>query len=130
MREEGYVRVLLSAVLLLASAGCAAVPAPQFSWPPQWVWAPSWEPRPGQLTLSNYRFTMVNVEAVMATGPECAPADPSVPASTFELPYKGTHVLVAAPNTDVCWRRQLADGKWTDWSRAFTGSGQHIDARL
>jgi len=117
------VRVLLSAALLLATAGCA-------SWPPQFVWTPSWGAHPGQLTLSNDRFTMASVQAVMATGPDCAPADSSAPTTDFALPFKGTRVLVAAPKADVCWRRQLADGKWTDWNRAFTGSGRYIDARL
>ena len=74
---------------------------------------------------------MVSVQAVMATGPDCAPAVPSAaPTTAFELPFKGTRVLVAAPNADVCWRRQLADGQWTDWNRAFTGSGRYIDAQL
>jgi hypothetical protein len=125
MQEGGYVRAFLSAALLLATAGCADT-----TWPPQWVWTPTWWSHPGQLTLSNYRFTIVSVQAVMATGPECAPGDPSASATAFELPYKGSHVLVATPNADVCWRRQLANGQWTDWNRAFTGSGRHIDAQL
>ncbi len=125
MKKGGYVRVLLSAGLLLATAGCAGS-----AWPPQWVWTPSWAPHPGQLTLSNDRFTMASVQAVMATGPDCAPANPAAPATAFELPFKGTHVLEAAPNADVCWRRQLAVGRWSEWNRAFTGSGRYVDAQL
>lgn len=125
MKKGGYVRVLLSAGLLLATAGCAGS-----AWPPQWVWTPSWAPHPGQLTLSNDRFTMASVQAVMATGPDCAPANPAAPATAFELPFKGTHVLKAAPNADVCWRRQLAVGRWSEWNRAFTGSGRYVDAQL
>lgn len=121
-------RVFLSAALLLATAGCASWPA---AWPPPFVSTPYWMTRPGQLTLSNYRFTMSSVQAVMATGPVCAPADLAAPTTTaFELPFKGTHVLEAAPNADICWRRQLADGRWSEWNRAFTGTGQYVDARL
>lgn len=114
-------RVILSAALLLATAACA-------NQPPPWVWIPNFGPHPGQLTLTNYRFANASVEAVMATGPECAA--PDAPATAFDLPFKGTHVLVAAPNADVCWRRQLADGRWTDWNRAFTASGRYIDTQL
>lgn len=126
MGKGGYVRVFLSVALLLATAGCAGT-----TWPPQWVWTPDWVTNPGQLALSNYRFPMASVQAVMATGPECAPADPSAaPGAAFDLPFKGTRVVVATPSADVCWRRQLANGQWTDWNRAFTGSGRHIDAQL
>ena len=59
-----------------------------------------------------------------------APNFSAVPATAFDLPYKGTRVLVATPSADVCWRRQLADGQWTEWNRAFTGSGQFVDVRL
>lgn len=115
-------RGFLSAALLLATAGCTHWPA---------AWTPYWMTPPGQLTLSNFRFTMVSVQAVMATGPFCAPADLAARTTTaFKLPFKGTHVLEAAPNADICWRRQLADGRWSEWNRALTGTGKYVDAQL
>jgi len=125
MSKAAFVRGFVSAALLFATAGCA-----DSTWPPQWVWVPTWWAHPGQLTLSNYRFTDANIQAVMATGPDCMPADPSASLAAFDLPFKGSRVIAAAPNSDVCWRRQLADGQWTDWSRAFTASGRYVDAQL
>ena len=111
-------RGLLAAVALLGLASCS-----YYGWP-------GWTPPPGQLTLSNDRFAHAPVEAVMAAGPDCTPADATAPATSFDLPFKGSRVLVAAPHSDICWRRQLADGQWTDWSRAFTASGRFIDSQL
>ena len=125
MSNKAYVRALLSAALLLALAGCEGS-----SFPTQYVWTPTWFSHPGQLTISNYRFTDASVQAVMATGPDCAPADPSVPPTAFDLPFKGSRVIAAAPSADVCWRRQLTSGQWTDWNRAFTASGRYVDAQL
>ena len=125
MSKKAYVKALVSAAVLLATAGCADT-----VWPPQFVWTPSWASRPGQLTISNYRFADVSVQAVMATGQDCAPADPSVPSTAFDLPFKGSRVIAAVPSADVCWRRQLANGQWTDWNRAFTASGRYVDAQL
>jgi hypothetical protein len=123
MKNGGGMRVLLAAGALLALASCS-----YYGWP-----SPTsliWTPPPGQLTLSNDRFDQAPIEAVMAAGPDCAAADPSTPATDFVLLFKGTRVIVAAPNTDICWRRQLANGQWTDWNRAFTASGRFIDVQI
>jgi len=110
------VRILLSAAVLLVTASCTAM---------------IWTPPPGQLTLSNNRFDHASIEAVVTAAPDCAAAtDPATPATAFDLPFKGTRVLVAAPNADICWRRQVAGGPWTDWNRAFTASGRFIDSQL
>jgi hypothetical protein len=123
MSGGGYVRILLSEVVLLATASCTSYFGGS---PTSWLWTPP----PGQLTLSNYRFDHANIEAVMAAGPDCTPTDPSVPATAFDLAFKGSRVLVAAPNVDICWRRQVAGRPWTDWNRAFTASGKFIDSQL
>jgi hypothetical protein len=122
MKRGVGVRVLLAAGALLGLASCS-----YYGWssPTSWVWTPP----PGQLTLSNYRFGQAPIQAVVATGPDCA-VDPSTPATNFVLLFKGTRVLVATPNADICWRRRLADGQWTDWNRAFTASGRFIDAQI
>jgi hypothetical protein len=117
-----YVRALLSAAVLVATTSCT----PYWGWGlTSWVWTPP----PGQLTLSNYRFDHANIEAVVTAAPDCVAA-PATPTSAFDLPFKGTRVIVAAPNADICWRREVTGGQWTDWSRAFTASGRFIDARL
>jgi len=123
MKNGGGVRILLAAGALFGLASCS-----YYGWT-----SPTslfWTPPPGQLTLSNYRFDQAPIEAVMAAGPDCAATDPSTPATDFVLLFKGTRVLVAAPNTDICWRRQLANGQWTDWNRAFTASGRFIDNQI
>jgi hypothetical protein len=123
MKQGVGVRVLLAAGALLGLASCS-----YYGWPSPTSWV--WTPPPGQLTLSNYRFEQAPIEAVMAAGPDCAAPDPSTPATDFVLLFKGTRVLVAAPNSDICWRRQLANGQWTDWNRAFTASGRFIDTQI
>ncbi len=116
-------RILLSAAALLVTAACTQYQGSSFT-------SLFWPPPPGQLTLTNYRFDHAAIQAVVAVGPDCAPVDPSVPATAFDLPFKGSRVLVAAPNTDICWRRQVAGGPWTEWNRAYTASGKFIDTRL
>ncbi|HWB47767.1 MAG TPA: hypothetical protein VG651_01545 [Stellaceae bacterium] len=122
MRKGGQVRVLLSAAVLLVTASCSQY----YGVSPVSL---AWTPPPGQLTLSNYRFEHAAIEAVIAAGPDCTPLDATAPTA-FDLPFKGTHVLAAAPNADICWRRQVAGGQWTDWNRAFTASGKFIDVQL
>ncbi len=114
MRGRGVVRGLLSAGLLLVLAACAG---------PPWFFLP-----PGQLSLSNFRFDHANIEAVIATGPECAA--PGAPATAFDLPFKGTRVIEAVPDADICWRRQTGAGQWTEWNRAYTATGRAIDSQL
>jgi hypothetical protein len=115
MSKGGYVRVILSAALLLATTSCA-----------DW----SWTPPPGHLTLSNYRFEHAAVEAVATAAPDCGAPDPSMPVTAFDLPFKGTRVVEAAPAADICWRRQVGGGQWTDWNRVYTASGRFIDVQL
>ena len=117
MREGGYVRSLLLLMAVLGLAGCNYYDLSVWSLPP------------GQLTLSNYRFDHAPIEAMMVAGPDCTPVEGAAPTD-FDLPFKGTRVLVAAPRSDICWRRQLADGRWTDWNRAFTATGRFVDAQL
>jgi hypothetical protein len=88
-----------------------------------------WTPPPGQLTLSNDRFDHAPIQAVMAPGADCTQADPSA-ATAFDLPFKGSHVIIASPHSDICWRRQVAGGQWTEWNRAFTASGRFVDSEL
>jgi hypothetical protein len=113
MSEGGYVRILLLAAVLIGAASCTLVALP-----------------PGQLALTNYRFDDANIQAIVTTAPDCSAADPAAPVAAFDLPFKGTRVIAAAPDADVCWRRQIPGGQWTDWNRAFTASGRSIDVQL
>ena len=114
---------IVAVALLLVTASCDYLP-------PLGSWTPQWGPVQGQLTLSNYRFGRASIEAIVTPSPDCAAVDPASGAAAFDLPFKGTRVIVAAPKADICWRRQLASGQWTDWNRAFTGSGRFIDSQL
>jgi hypothetical protein len=93
-------------------------------------------PPAGRLMLSNYSFLPAHVQAVLASGPECAIGDAGT-VTDFVLPPNGTRVLPAPPGMDVCWRRENAAGEangappndgWTAWSRALTGPGRFLDA--
>jgi hypothetical protein len=121
MSKGGYVRIFLSAALLLGATSCAD----PMAWTP-----PMPAPPPGELILSNNRFDHVAVEAVVTAAPDCTAADPAAPALAFNLPYKGTHVVAAAPAADICWRLQTHGGQWSEWNRAFTASGRHVDMQL
>ena len=111
-------RGFLAAASLLGLASCA-----YYDWS-------VWTLPPGQLTLSNYRFSHAPIEAVMASGADCTLTAASDAPTSFDLPFKGSRVIVAMPNSDICWRRQLADGRWTDWNRAFTAAGRFVDSQL
>jgi hypothetical protein len=114
MKKAGCVRILLSVVALVGAASCTTLLAPA----------------PGQLALTNYRFDHAAIQAVVTAAPDCSAADAVPPTTAFDLPFKGTRVIVAAPAADICWRRQVAGGQWTAWNRAFTASGRSIDSQL
>lgn len=107
-------RTLLSAAVLIGATSCTLATSPP----------------PGHLTLSNYRFDHAAIEAVVTAAPDCSVSDPAMPPAAFDLPFKGTRVIEAAPAADICWRRQATGGQWTDWNRAFTASGRFIDVQL
>jgi hypothetical protein len=113
MKESrGCVRIPLSAAVLLTTASCAFFgPLPH-------------------LALSNNRFDHAAIEAVVSAAADCSPANPNVAPLAFDLPFKGTRVIEAAPAGDICWRRKTEPGQWTEWNRAFTASGRSIDVPL
>jgi hypothetical protein len=110
MRGGGFVRILLSAAVLLLTASCVA----ENNWSPIAFWL-----GPSHLALSNFRFDHAPIEAVISAAPDCSPINPNVPPIAFDLPFK-----------DICWRRQAPGGMWTDWNRAHTASGHSIDVQL
>lgn len=114
-------RILLAAALLLMTASCVS----QNNWSPISIFT-----GPGHLQLSNFRFDRAGVEAVVAAAPDCSPAAPGAGPLDFDLPFKGTRVIDAPGNTDICWRRQIAPGQWTEWNHAFIASGLSVDAQL
>jgi hypothetical protein len=109
-----YARILVAGALLAGAAGCSLTDGPPL----------------GRLTLSNYRFDSAAVEAMLTAAPDCTAPDPSMAVTAFELPFKGTRVIEAAPATDICWRRKVAGSPWTDWNRAYTATGRVIDSQL
>jgi hypothetical protein len=115
------VRILLAAAVLLITASCIS----QNNWSPLPI-----STGPVYLALSNFRFGHAAIEAVVSAAPDCSPAAPGAGPIAFDLPFKGTRVIEAPPATDICWRRQIAAGKWTDWNRAFTASGRSVDVQL
>ena len=114
MSRESVVRGLLMAVAALGLAGCAD---------PNWLAAPS-----GHLTLSNFRFEHVRVQTAVTASPDCNAGGAAV--ADFDLPFMGTRVIKAAPDGDICWRRQIGAGNWTDWNRAYTANGRSVDSQL
>jgi hypothetical protein len=122
MRGGGFVRILFSAAVLLMTVSCVS----QNNWSPLSLFGAA----PAHLALSNFRFGNAAIEAVVSAAPDCSPAVPNAPPVDFILPFKGTRVIEAAPDTDICWRRQTGPGLWTEWNRAFTASGRSIDVQL
>ena len=93
-------------------------------------------PWAGRLELSNFSYSLTDVEAIVTPYPDCA-LHPGVVPLDFKLPLNGTWVIPASPGMDVCWRREVAaegqspqSHQWTQWNRAFTSSGGLIDSRL
>ena len=84
---------------------------------------------PGHLQLSNFRFDRASIEAIVAAAPDCSPAPGTAPVD-FDLPFKGTHVIDAPGGADICWRRQVGPGQWSDWNHAFIAAGLSTDAQL
>ena len=111
-------RILLSAALLLVTAGCVS----QNNWSPMSIYL-----GPGHLQLSNFRFDRAQIEAVVAAAPDCSAPTPPI---DFELPFKGTRVIDAPGGADVCWRRQVAPGQWSEWNHAFIAGGLSTEAQL
>jgi hypothetical protein len=142
----------------IALAPAAAVPAPQpaYALPPLFIplipaqasasvdnrpAPPIWlgPPRSGRLTLSNFTFDLVDVEAVVTHTADCGVSAGTAPID-FKLPLNSTRVIPVPAGADICWRRQTmqppvgsaaaAAASWTPWNRVFTSSGRSIDAQL
>ena len=111
-------RILISAVLLLVTAGCVS----QNNWSPVSIFT-----GPGHLQLSNFRFDRAQIEAVVAVAPDCSAPTPPI---AFNLPFKGTRVIDAPGDSDICWRRQVAPGQWTEWNHAFIAGGLSTEEQL
>lgn len=90
---------------------------------------------PGRLTLSNYVFKLVDVEAIVTPYPDCD-LHPGMVPMDIKLALNGTWVITAPPGMDVCWRRALPPSPnapkpvWTQWNRDYTGQGRSIDSTL
>ncbi len=90
---------------------------------------------PGRLTLSNFRFGLADVEAIVTPYPDCA-IHPGIVPVDFKLPLNSTWVIPTQPGMDVCWRRSLPPTAaaptpvWTEWSRDYTGNGRVVDSQL
>lgn len=111
-------RILLSAALLLVTASCVS----QNNWSPISIFT-----GPGHLQLSNFRFDRAQIEAVVAAAPDCSAPTPPI---AFDLPFKGTRVIDAPGDSDICWRRQVGPGQWSEWNHAFIAGGLSTEAQL
>jgi hypothetical protein len=115
------VRILLAAAVLVATASCVS----ENNWSPLPLWI-----GPAHLSLSNFRFDRASVEALVTTATDCSPATPGAEPLAFDLPFKATRLIDAPPDADICWRRQVGPGQWTEWNRALTATGRSIDTQL
>lgn len=93
-------------------------------------------PQSARLTLSNFRFDLADVEAVITPYPDCGP-HPDLTPLDMKVPLNGTWVIQAPAGPDVCWRLHLppAPGarvapEWGDWSRVYMWPGHSIDSQL
>lgn len=98
-------------------------------------------PPAGRLTLSNFSFSLAQVQAFVTSSGDCA-FHPGVVPQDLRLPLNATWTIPAPPGSDVCWRlspgapSQPAQDLMSparpppEWNRAFTASGRFIDARL
>jgi hypothetical protein len=122
--------------------GPPPAPAPFVLAPLAWLFAPIMGPAPppsGRLTLNNFSFEHARVQTLITPYPDCTVREGTA-TSDFELPLNGTRIIVAAPGSDVCWRRQIASGTaqgvapstpgWTEWNRVFLTSVPSVDSRL
>lgn len=103
-----------------------------------WVRNINAPPPSGRLTLSNFSYDTARVQAVLASGPDCAIQE-GTSMTDFVLPLNGTRIITTPAGADVCWRRELppptekaapAAPPWTEWNRAFTAAGRFLDSRL
>jgi hypothetical protein len=94
-------------------------------------------PRSGRFILSNYTFSLVDIEALVTPYPDCVVHPGQVPMD-FKLRLNDTWTIPTPPGSDVCWRRLgpapsgIAEGSVPAgrWSRAFTSVGRTIDDQL
>lgn len=118
-----------------------AYPAPPFGW------TLFHHRGPGRLILSNFTYTLADVEAVVTPYADCA-LHPGVVPRDFKLPLNGTWVIDTPAGSDVCWKRLPAPPLPADtaasppppaeaevpsaaaWNRVFTGAGQIIGGQL
>lgn len=114
------------------------MPQPAGLWAPVPV-VPYFWAHQGRLTLSNVRYGLADVEALVTPYPDCA-VHPGQMPMLFKLRLNSTWVIPTPPGSDVCWRRELKADQhpatpptrpgWTEWNRVFTASGTAIDSRL
>lgn len=120
-----------------AAIAAPAAPAVDYAALP-WLVLRGPPPAAGRLMLNNFSFEAARVQAVLASGPDCA-IGPAAAIADFVLPPNATKVIPTPPGMDVCWRRELPEAAaqnappappWSAWNRAFTGPGRFLDTVL